>query len=201
MLLVGLTGGIGSGKSTVAAMLAQHGAVIVDADVLAREVIEPGTPGFDRVVARFGTEVVTDDGALDRAALAAEVFADERARLDLEAIVHPEVFRRLAETAADHRDTDDVVVFDAPLIVEAGHASAFDVMVLVSAPVEERVRRVLASRPEMTEEQVRERIAAQLSDEDKAKVSHHVIDNTGTLDDLQAAVDALWPELEALSSA
>jgi dephospho-CoA kinase len=197
MLLVGLTGGIGSGKSTVAAMLAEHGAVIVDADVLAREVIEPGTPGFDRVLERFGPDVVTSDGALDRAALAAKVFADEQARLDLEAIVHPEVFRRLAETAAEHRDTDDVVVFDAPLIVEAGHASAFDVMILVTAPAEDRIARVLASRPEMTEEKVRERIAAQLSDEEKARVSSHVIENSRSLEELRAAVDVLWRELSA----
>jgi dephospho-CoA kinase len=197
VLLVGLTGGIGSGKSTVAAMLAEHGAVIVDADVLAREVIEPGTPGFDRVVERFGPDVVTPDGSLDRVALASKVFADERARLDLEGIVHPEVFRRLAETAAEHRDTDAVVVFDAPLIVEAGHASAFDVMILVTAPTEERIRRVLASRPDMTEEKVRERIAAQLSDGEKAAVSQHVIENAGTLQDLQAAVDAVWGELTA----
>ncbi len=120
MRFVGLTGGIGSGKSTVAAMLAVRGAVVIDADAIAREAVEPGTPGFDAVVERFGRGIVAADGGLDRAALAAIVFADPDRRAALEAIVHPEVVRRVGEIVAAHADTDDVVVLDSPLLIETG---------------------------------------------------------------------------------
>jgi dephospho-CoA kinase len=194
VLLVGLTGGIGSGKSTVARLLQARGAVIFDADELARLAIAPGTPGHDRVVERFGPDVVTDDGAVDRQALAGIVFADDRARSDLEAIVFPEVLRRLLEGVEAHRDSDRIVVFDAPLIVEAGMAAACDLLVLVTSRQEDQVARLVADRG-MSEEEVGRRIAAQLPDDEKARSADVVIRNEGTLEDLEGRVDALWAEL------
>jgi dephospho-CoA kinase len=195
VLLVGLTGGIGSGKSTVARLLQARGAVIFDADELARLAIDPGTPGHDRVVERFGPDVVTDDGAVDRQALAGIVFADDRARSDLEAIVFPEVLRRLLEGVEAHRDSDRIVVFDAPLIVEAGMAAACDLLVLVTSRQEDQVARLVADRG-MSEEEVGRRIAAQLPDDEKARSADVVIRNEGTLEDLEGRVDALWAELQ-----
>ncbi len=199
MLLVGLTGGIGTGKSTVARMLAERGAVVVDADELAREAVAPGTPGHARVVERFGTSVLGPEGGIDRRALAEVVFSDPAARRDLEAIVHPEVFRRLAEVAEGYRDTDRVVVFDAPLIVETGQARAFDVLVVVTAPEEAQIRRLAADRG-MAEEEVRARLAAQLPAADKAAAADVVLDNAGSLAELEARVDRLWGELRARAS-
>jgi dephospho-CoA kinase len=201
VLLVGLTGGIGSGKSTVAAMLADRGAVVFDADVLARQAIAPGTPGHDRVVERFGPGVLSREGSIDRSALAEIVFSDQEARGDLEAIVHPEVFRILAVGTERYRGTDAVVVFDAPLIIEAGQADLFDVIVLVTAPAEERIRRIVEARSEMAKEGIRQRITAQLPDEDKASHAHLVIDNDGPLDRLRAKVDAVWDDLASRAGA
>ncbi|MBI4259319.1 MAG: dephospho-CoA kinase [Actinobacteria bacterium] len=195
MLLVGLTGGLGSGKSTVSGLLEERGAVVFDADVLSRRAVEPGTRGHSRVVDRFGAEVLARDGSIDRAALAARVFADPEARLALEAIVHPEVFRLLREGLAPLAGTDRIVVFDAPLLVEAGLQEACDVVVLVTAPREQQVARVVAARG-MTEEAAEERIAAQLPDEEKARVADVVIANDGTVEELGARVDALWGDLE-----
>jgi dephospho-CoA kinase len=138
---VGLTGGVGSGKSTVSALLAEHGAVIIDADAIAREVVEPGTPGYAAVVARFGPGVVADDGSLDRPALAAIVFADEDDRRDLNAIVHPLVGERSAEILAKVPD-DAIVVFDVPLLVEGGLAAGYDAVVVVEADVATRLARL-----------------------------------------------------------
>jgi dephospho-CoA kinase len=196
VLLVGLTGGIGSGKTTVARLLEERGAVVFDADVLAREAVEPGTPGHEAVVARFGADVLAPGGDVDREALAAIVFADPAARRDLEAIVHPEVRRLLAEATEAHRDTDRVVVFSAPLLVETGMHTAFDVLVVVAASVERQVERLLLERA-MSEEQVRARIAAQASLEDKAAVADVVIDNDGPPEDLPAQVDRVWDDLRA----
>lgn len=195
MLLVGLTGGIGSGKSTVAAMLSERGAVVFDADVLARQAIEPGTPGHDRLAERFGPGALGPDGSVDRTALAEIVFSDPKARGALEEIVHPEVFRLLAVGTERYRGTDAVVVFDAPLIIEAGQADLFDVLVLVTAPAEERIRRIVEARAEMSKDGVRQRITAQLPDEDKARHADVVIDNHGSLDRLRARVDAVWDDL------
>ena len=161
MLLVGLTGGIGSGKSTVSRMLADRGAVVVDADDLARRAVEPGTPGLQKVAEAFENDVVRADGSLDRDALAAKVFADLDSRKLLESITHPEVFRLYHEELDRYRDTDSIVIFDAPLIVETGAHTGFDVLIVVSAPEEEQVRRLVADRA-MTEQAARERIAAQL---------------------------------------
>ena len=195
MLLVGLTGGIGSGKSTVARMLADRGAVVIDADVLARKAIDPGTPGRDRVAEAF-PDVEDGSGDIDREALGAKVFADEQARRTLESIVWPEVFRLMNEELDRYRDSDRIVVFDAPLIVEAGAREGFDVLVVVSAPEDEQVERLLRDRT-MTEESARERIAAQLPLHEKEAVADIVIRNDRSIDDLGPQVDRLWGELQA----
>ena len=199
MLLVGLTGGIGSGKSTVDRLLADRGAVVVDADVLAREAVQPGSPGFDRVVERFGAEVVRD-GELDRAAIAEIVFADERARADLEGTIHPEVGRLLMQTIDRHRDTDDVVVFDAPLLLEGGFADALDLIVVVVAPRQEQIARLVRDRG-MSPEDAEARIAAQSSNEDKIARADIVIDNSGTEAELEAKVDFAWRRITDAAAA
>jgi dephospho-CoA kinase len=200
MLLVGLTGGIGSGKSTVARLLERRGAAVFDADALAREAVEPGTPGHDAVVERFGANVLAPGGELDREALASIVFADPAARRDLEAIVHPEVRRLFAEGCEAYRDTDRVVVFSAPLLVETGMHTAFEVLVLVSTPVETQIERLLRGRA-MSEEQVRARIDAQAPLDEKAAVADVIVDNEGNLEDLEAQVDRLWDELRTRAAA
>jgi dephospho-CoA kinase len=195
VLLVGLTGGIGSGKSTVARMLSGRGAVVLDADVLARDAVEPGAPGFEAVRARFGEAVVAPDGSLDRRALASIVFSDDDARADLEAIVHPLVRRGIAEAVAAHADTDEVVVVDSPLLIETGAHEGFPVVMLVTAPTETRVARLVARG--MSEHDVRARIAAQMPLADKLAHADVVIDNEGAEADLEAQVDRLWPALRA----
>lgn len=196
MLLVGLTGGIGSGKTTVARMLEARGAIVFDADLLARDAVEPGTPGYRQVVERFGPNVLAPEGGIDRGALAALVFADPAARRDLEAILHPEIRRLFAESTEAYRETDAVVVFSAPLLVETGMHTAFEVLVVVSAPVEMQVRRLMRDRG-MSESAVRDRIAAQLPLEEKAEAADILIDNDGTLEELEGQVDRLWTELRA----
>lgn len=200
MLLVGLTGGIGSGKSTVAHLLERRGAVVFDADALAREAVEPGTPGHDAVVERFGANVLAPGGELDREALASIVFADPAARRDLEAIVHPEVRRLFADGCEAYRETDRVVVFSAPLLVETGMHTAFEILVLVSVPVEAQIERLLRDRA-MSEDQVRARIDAQAPLEEKAAVADIIVDNEGDLDDLEAQVDSLWDQLRTRAAA
>ena len=200
MLLVGLTGGIGSGKSTVARMLEERGGVVFDADVLAREVVEPGTPGHAAVTERFGANVLAPGGELDREALASIVFADPAARRDLEAIVHPEVRRRFAEGTEAYRDTDRVVVFSAPLLVETGMHSAFEVLVVVSASTATQIDRLMRERG-MSEEAVRSRIAAQASPEARAEVADVLVDNEGTVEELEQQVARLWSDLSARASA
>lgn len=200
MVLVCLTGGIGSGKSTVARMLGTRGAVVFDADDLARRAVEPDTPGHAAVVDRFGPEVQAPDGGVDRGALARMVFEDDRARRDLEAIVHPEVFRLLNEGLEPHRGTDRVAVFDAPLIVETGFHRACDVLVVVTAPEDVRVSRLVA-QGRLTEPEARARIAAQAPDEDKVRLADVVIHNDGGLENLGGAVDTLWGDLESRARA
>ena len=200
MLLVGLTGGIGSGKSTVSRMLEERGAVVFDADILARQAVEPGTPGHDAVIERFGANVLGPAGEIDREALAEIVFADPEARRALEEVVHPEVRRRFAEGAELYRDTDRVVVLTAPLLVETGMHSAFDVLVVVSAPVEAQVERLHRQRG-MSEEQARARIAAQLPLEDKAAVADVIVDNDGSIPELERQVDRLWSDLRRRAEA
>lgn len=200
MLLVGLTGGIGSGKTTVARMLETRGAVVFDAELLARDAVEPGTPGYRQVVERFGPNVLAPGGGIDREALAAVVFADPAARRDLEAIVHPEIRRLFAESTEAYRDTDAVVVFSAPLLVETGMHTAFEILVVVSAPVEQQIERLMRERA-MSEPAIRERISAQLPLEDKAEVADILIDNDGTLEELEGQVDRVWTQLRARASA
>ena len=196
MLLVGLTGGIGSGKSTAARMLRERGAVVFDADVLAREAVAPGSDGHRAVVERFGADVLAPGGELDREALASVVFADPAARRDLEAIVHPEVRRLFAEGSEVYRDTDRVVVLSAPLLVETGMHSAFDVLVVVAVPVSVQVERLMRDRG-MSEASVRARIDAQAPLEDKAAVADILLDNEGSPEELARQIDRIWDGLAA----
>ncbi len=193
MLRVGLTGGIGSGKSTAARRFAALGAALVDSDVLAREVVAPGTDGLAEVVAAFGGGVVGPDGALDRPALAALVFADPRARERLNAIVHPRVRDRAEElvAAAAARTAAAIVVQDVPLLVETGSPAAFALVVVVHAEQEARVRRLVEARG-MSADDARARIAAQADDAARRAAADVWLDNTGAPGELDAAVDALW---------
>jgi dephospho-CoA kinase len=191
--LIGLTGGIGAGKSAVARLLARHGAIIIDADVLAREVVEPGTEGLREVVAAFGDEVLDGNGALDRPALGRIVFEDPVARERLEAIVHPRVRARTAEIMA-YAPRGAVVVNDVPLLVEADLAKAYDLVIVVEAAPDVRVARLVADRG-MSETDARARIASQATDDQRRAVADVVIVNDGTLDELDAEVDAVWREL------
>lgn len=195
MLLVGLTGGIGSGKSTAARMLAARGAVVIDADALARKAVEPGTPAHAAVIEAFGAGVVAPDGSLDRRALAAVVFADEARRRELETIVHPEVRRLFLEAVERHRDTGAVIVCDSPLIVEIGLKDAFDVLVVVTAPSDVQIERLVERG--MTEDDVRARMAAQLPPDEKAELADVILDNEGTEEELEGQVERLWRHLDA----
>jgi dephospho-CoA kinase len=188
---IGLTGGIGSGKSTVSRLLAGHGAVIVDADAIAREVVEPGTPGLAAVVDAFGPEVLATDGSLERPALAAVVFGDPKARRRLDAIVHPLVRARATEVAAA-APPGAVVVHDVPLLVETGQAAAYDLVLVVEADPDTRVARLVQRG--LTAEDARARMAAQATDEQRRAVADVVLDNSGTPDELEAQVDRLWAE-------
>jgi dephospho-CoA kinase len=196
VLLVGLTGGIGSGKSTVARMLESRGAVVFDADVLAREAVESGTPGHAAVIERFGANVLAPGGELDREALASIVFADPAARRDLEAIVHPEVRRLFAEGAEAYEGTDRVVVLSAPLLVETGMHTAFEVLVVVSATPHTQTERLMRDRG-MSEPAIRARIAAQAPLEAKSEVADFILDNEGSMEELERQVDRVWADLRA----
>jgi len=190
---VGLTGGIGSGKSTVSGMLRELGAVVIDSDVLAREVVAPGTPGLAQVVEAFGAEVLAADGSMDRAKVGAIVFADPEQRRRLEAIVWPLVAAESAALAAT-AGPDDVVVHDIPLLVETGQETGFDAVVVVDVPVETQVERLVRDRG-MDEQEARSRIAAQATREQRLAAATHVIDNTGTLEDLRRRVAEVLSEL------
>jgi dephospho-CoA kinase len=191
VLRIGLTGGIGSGKSTVSRLLAERGAVVVDADRIAREVLERGTPGLAAVVGEFGEGVLAAGGSLDRAALAAIVFSDEEARRRLDALVHPLVRQRSAELVAAAPE-DAVVVNDVPLLVETGQAESYDLVVVVETRQEIRVARLVERG--LTEADARARIAAQATDEQRRAVADVVLDNSGTLEHLAGQVDRFWSE-------
>jgi dephospho-CoA kinase len=195
MLLVGLTGGIGSGKSTVARSLGARGAVILDADVFARDAVRSGSEAFTAVVERFGDEVVGPDGELDRPKLASIVFADRAALADLEAIVHPEVRRMIADKIQAELDTEHVVVLVNPLLIEMGAHRDCDVVVVISTEPETQVRRTVARG--MEEADVRARLAAQLPIEERARAADVLLDNEGSLEDLDAEVAVLWGSLAA----
>nr|WP_202897639.1 dephospho-CoA kinase [Actinopolymorpha pittospori] len=195
---VGLTGGIGSGKSEVARRLASYGAMIIDADRLAREVVEPGTDGLAAVVDAFGEEVVAADGSLDRPALGRIVFGDEAARRRLEAIIHPRVRARAAELekAAAAADPDVIVVHDIPLLVETGQAAGFDAVVVVDVPEEVQIDRLTRVRG-ISPEDARARVAAQVSRAERRSAATVVLDNSGALTALDAQVKRLWEWLRA----
>jgi dephospho-CoA kinase len=193
--LIALTGGIASGKSTIARRLAELGAVVVDADALAREVVEPGEPALEAVRSAFGDDVIREDGTLDRPALGRIVFSDPAKRHVLNGIVHPAVLHRshaAFRNAFDH-DRSAVVVYDVPLIDARGVAE-FDRVVVADAPVDVRVERLVSLRG-MTEEDARARIAAQLSDEERRALASDVIDTGGALEHTLSQVDALWSQL------
>jgi dephospho-CoA kinase len=194
--LVGLTGGIASGKSTVARRLEQRGAVHIDADLLAREVVEPGTPALDAIRARFGAGVISPDGRLDRPALGAIVFADAEALSDLNGIVHPAVRQRTAEliAEAEARDGDAVVVYNVPLLVEAQVPHPFDLIVVTHAPRDVRIDRLVRLRAS-SEEDARRRVDAQASDEERLARADIVIDTAGSVDDTLRQADVLAAEL------
>jgi dephospho-CoA kinase len=196
MLNVGLTGGIGAGKSEVTRRFAALGATIIDADAIAREVVALGTPGLEAVVAEFGDEMAAEDGSLDRDRLAALVFSDESARRRLNAIVHPLVAARVAEVLDDvaHQDPTAIVVHDVPLIVEAGIADRYDLVVVVDAPVSAQLDRLTKLRG-MTPEAATARIAAQATREQRLAIAEHVIVNDGDLDALDAQVNDVWSHL------
>lgn len=193
MLKIGLTGGIGSGKSEVARRLAAKGAVVIDADRIAREVVEPGTPGLARVVAAFGDGVLRPDGSLDRERLGSIVFADSERLAALNAIVHPLVGERVAELQKQAAD-DAISVYDVPLLAENNLAPLYDVVIVVDAADEVRLRR-LAEHRGMPEADAKARIAAQASREDRLAVADVVIPNEGTLEELDARVDEVWEDL------
>lgn len=195
MRLIGLTGGIAAGKSTVAARLAEHGAIVIDADRVAREVVEPGEPALASIASRFGDRVVVG-GALDRPALGAIVFADPDARRDLERITHPAIQARVAERIAAHADDPRaVVVYDVPLLVEARVPHDFDAVVVAHAPAEQRIARLVQLRGVARQEAER-RVRAQASDEERLAVADVVVDTSGTMDETIAQVDALWRGIE-----
>jgi len=192
VLRVGLTGGIGAGKSTVAARLAELGAVIIDADRVAREVVEPGTPGLASVVEAFGTGVLLPDGSLDRPGLGRIVFGEDERRRTLNGILHPLIAARTGELMAAV-PPDAVVVHDVPLLVEAGLETAYHLVVVVYAPERMRVARIVADRG-LTEEEAWSRVRAQASDEERRAAADVWIDNSGTREAAIAQVDECWHE-------
>ena len=192
VLLVGLTGGIASGKSTVAQRLVEHGALLIDADLLAREVVEPGTPGLAAVVDRFGGGVLAADGSLDRPALGRVVFADPVARRDLEQIIHPAVRARAAELVASAPDGSAVAQV-IPLLVETGQTSSFDLVVVVDVPTPLQTGRLI-ERDALSAAEAQARLAAQASREQRLAAADAVLDNSGDPEELRTAVDAFWVE-------
>ena len=193
VLSVALTGGIASGKTAVARMLAERGAIIVASDLLSRQVVEPGTPGLAAIVDRFGRSVVAADGSLDRQVLGEIIFADGRARADLNDIVHPEVRRRRAETIASAPD-GSIVVSVIPLLVESGLQDDFDGVIVVDLPISTQVDR-LKARNGLNDDQARARVTAQASGDERLAAADWVIENSGSYDQLRAQVEMVWDAL------
>ena len=188
MFSVALTGGIGSGKSTVAEIFEELGALVIDSDQLSREVIERGTPGFDQVIARFG-DAILKEGEIDRGALGAVVFADEVARRELESIIHPLV-RERAEKIASRAGENRIVINQIPLLFETQGASRFQLVITVAAS--EELRRERLRERGLKDYEISKRIAAQATDEERASISHLIIKNNGTLDELTRTVEEIW---------
>jgi dephospho-CoA kinase len=197
-LRVGLTGGIGSGKSEVSRRLAAAGAVLIDSDALAREVVEPGGEGLARIVEEFGEGVLTGEGTLNREKLGSIVFSDPEKLARLNAITHPLIGARSAELQ-EAAPEDAVIVFDVPLLAENGLESLYALVVVVDAPVETQLERLTSLRG-MSEEEARKRIAAQATREQRLAIADRVIDNSGTLEELAGQVDRLWTDLLELRS-
>jgi dephospho-CoA kinase len=196
---IGLTGGIGSGKSTVSALLAAKGAVIIDADAITKELQQPGTEVFQAMVDRFGPGIVAPDGTLDRPAVAEIVFNDPQALQDLNAIVHPAVGAETTRRILEQAETDHLVVLDIPLLVESAGKREVAAIVVVDVDPEVAVRRLVEHRG-MSEADARARMARQASREERLARADLVIDNSGTPEDLARLVDELWPQIEALAS-
>jgi dephospho-CoA kinase len=197
VLVIGLTGGIGSGKSTVSALLADRGAVVVDADAIVREVQAPGTQVFDAMLERFGPAIVAADGTLDRAAVADLVFTDTEALADLNAIVHPAVGKEIADRMAALAETDEVVILDVPLLVESKNAYPVAGLLVVDVDPEVAVQRLVAHRG-MREDDVRARMTRQASRDERRGRADRVVDNSGTPADLRAQVDDVWDWIDGL---
>ena len=198
MLLIGLTGGIGSGKSTVSALLAERGAVIIDADAIVREIQQPGGPAYEPMVARFGSGIVAADGTIDRPAVAALVFSDPAALKDLNAITHPLVGAEMVARMAAEAETDHVVVLDIPLLAEGtGRRPGMAGVLVVDTPVEVAVDRLVSQRG-LTEEDARARMANQASREQRLDLADFVISNGGSLEALVAEVDRAWAWIQTL---
>lgn len=198
MDVIGLTGGIAAGKSAIAARLAALGAIVIDADVLAREAVSPGSPGLAAIRERFGDDVLGPDGGLDRPALGARVFSDPEARVALNAIVHPEVRRLYREQLApiEQDDPQAIVVYDVPLLIESRSADEFTTIVVAHAPAEQRVERLVTLRG-MDRAAAQDRVAAQASDAERLAAADVVIDTSGTIAHTLEQVDALWERLVA----
>lgn len=196
--LIGLTGGIGSGKSSVSALLAKRGAVVVDADAITRELQHPGSAVFEAMVERFGPGIVASDGSLDRQAVADVVFADPAALADLGTIVHPAVGAEIARRLEEEATTDHLVILDVPLLVESGRDD-MAALIVVDVDPEVAVRRLVEQRG-MREDDARARMARQVSRSDRLAKADIVIDNSGTLEDLEAAVAAAWPAITAAAA-
>jgi dephospho-CoA kinase len=200
MKLIGLTGGIASGKSTVGRLLQRAGVDVIDADVLAREAVAVGSVGLDAIRARFGDVVIAADGSLDRQALGAIVFADESARRDLNAIVHPEVARRAADRLASLRDRGvDVAVYEVPLLFENGLDAMMDATILVACPEDVQLQRLMA-RDGLSNDAAHARIASQMPLEEKRRRAGFVIENDGSLDALAAQTARVWREATGLDA-
>jgi dephospho-CoA kinase len=196
LLLVGLTGGIGSGKSTVSGMLAERGAEIIDADRIAREVVMPGTSAWCKIRDHFGPQVLFPDGSIDRQTLAGIVFGDPGKLALLNEITHPAIFQRIADRLEAARDRDVIVVLDAALLIETGLAQRVDMLVVTHSPKEIQVERLAAQG--MSPTHAKARMAAQLTPEEQVSRADIVIENSGPLEDLARQVDEVWKELERL---
>jgi dephospho-CoA kinase len=201
MVVVALTGGIASGKSTVADMLEKHGATCIDADHVAREIVEPGSPALEEIAHAFGSSVI-HNGVLDRAALAAVIFTDEDARARLNAITHPRIRERTSEliAAASKENPNGVIIYAIPLLVETAGDRTFDAVVTVSASPDVRIQRLIEHRG-MTRDEAKARVASQATEEERQAIADFVIDTNGTVAQTQAQVDDLWERLRNWDSA
>ena len=200
-MIIGLTGTIGSGKSTVSARLAKLGALVLDADTISREAVKKGADGLNKIAEVFGKEVIDANGELDRKALAGIVFSDESKRLILNGIIHPQVLKALKERTHGEKDLnpDRMIVWDVPLLIEVGWVEYVDSVWLVTAPEQTRINRIMA-RDGCTIKQAQSRICAQMSEEEKARFSNEIIDNGGSLEQLYQRVDALYGEYSNMQS-